>query len=342
MNQSGSRYICVVSKPVLLLTSYIVTGVIAFSFVFENWNAIDSIYFCVVTFTTVGYGDLSPGTEAGRLFTIFYAFAGISLIGVALGDIMASLTEANEEKIAKIKKENENFSDEKNKNGDEASANKSKDVMDNYSFKSFLKQNWHYFPMMMIMLVICCTGSSRKGKSFIDMAYFWAMTVTTIGYGDCAPATRTARIGSIFLIPLSTYAMATLIGKYIEFNIEKKALKKQQEIIDRGLRESDIQRMDKDGSGKVTRLEYFEFMLLTMDKVDADDLDKLHDQFNDMDHDGSGELDKEDIVAAIEERKRKNRMRHQKQERRHSYVRTRESNELELESGFDDPRAPLI
>jgi hypothetical protein len=40
------------------LTSYVVVAIIAYSFVFERWSIIDSIYFATSTFTTVGYGDL--------------------------------------------------------------------------------------------------------------------------------------------------------------------------------------------------------------------------------------------------------------------------------------------
>lgn len=45
----------------------------------ENWRYLDSLYFTVVTATTVGYGDLTPETDAGKIFTIFFAFSGIGM-----------------------------------------------------------------------------------------------------------------------------------------------------------------------------------------------------------------------------------------------------------------------
>lgn len=42
---------------VVAMLLYIVVAVLAFSFVFDNWTVIDSIYFAIVTFTTVGYGE---------------------------------------------------------------------------------------------------------------------------------------------------------------------------------------------------------------------------------------------------------------------------------------------
>jgi voltage-gated potassium channel len=46
----------------------------------EGWNLLDSLYFSVVTLTTVGYGDLSPSTATGKFFTIFYIFVGLGII----------------------------------------------------------------------------------------------------------------------------------------------------------------------------------------------------------------------------------------------------------------------
>lgn len=40
----------------------------------------DAFYFSVTTLTTVGLGDLAPTTTLGKLFTVIYIFAGLSLV----------------------------------------------------------------------------------------------------------------------------------------------------------------------------------------------------------------------------------------------------------------------
>ena len=42
----------------------------------EGWRYLDSLYFTVVTMTTIGYGDFTPQTDAGKIFTIFFVFSG--------------------------------------------------------------------------------------------------------------------------------------------------------------------------------------------------------------------------------------------------------------------------
>lgn len=46
----------------------------------EKWSWIDAWYFCVVTLATVGYGDLVPKTDFGKLFTTLYIIIGVGLI----------------------------------------------------------------------------------------------------------------------------------------------------------------------------------------------------------------------------------------------------------------------
>lgn len=53
----------------------------------EGWSLLDSFYFCAITLTTVGYGDLSPATAVGKLFTVLYLFIGIGLILVFVNAI---------------------------------------------------------------------------------------------------------------------------------------------------------------------------------------------------------------------------------------------------------------
>ena len=66
-------------KLVSSVVALIVTGTVVYS-VLEGWPVVDALYFSVVTLTTVGYGDLTPQTVVGKLFTIVYVLAGISLI----------------------------------------------------------------------------------------------------------------------------------------------------------------------------------------------------------------------------------------------------------------------
>ncbi len=46
----------------------------------EGWSVVDAFYFSVTTLTTVGLGDLTPKTTIGKLFTVIYIFAGLSII----------------------------------------------------------------------------------------------------------------------------------------------------------------------------------------------------------------------------------------------------------------------
>jgi len=57
----------------------LVTGTVVYRYL-EDWSWIDALYFCMITLTTIGYGDLAPKTDAGKLFTIFYIIIGIGLI----------------------------------------------------------------------------------------------------------------------------------------------------------------------------------------------------------------------------------------------------------------------
>ena len=51
----------------------------------EDLRLLDSFYFSVVTLATVGYGDFTPQTDAGKLFTAVYVLVGImGPLGAAL------------------------------------------------------------------------------------------------------------------------------------------------------------------------------------------------------------------------------------------------------------------
>ena len=59
----------------------------------EGWSIIDALYFCVMTMSTVGYGDLLPSNDISKIFTIVYSLMTIGVfVGVASKLAKALLT----------------------------------------------------------------------------------------------------------------------------------------------------------------------------------------------------------------------------------------------------------
>lgn len=75
------RWIFLVSASTVLIGT-------VFYHIIEKWSWVNSYYFSVVSLTTVGYGDLAPTTNAGKIFTTFYLIIGISIIAALLNNIL--------------------------------------------------------------------------------------------------------------------------------------------------------------------------------------------------------------------------------------------------------------
>ena len=64
----------------------------------------DAIYWAAVSLTTVGYGDIYPVTDAGRVITMLSSFCGIAVVALPAGIITAGYMD-------RLKKEDESNSD---------------------------------------------------------------------------------------------------------------------------------------------------------------------------------------------------------------------------------------
>lgn len=61
-----------------------------------------SIYWAVVTMTTVGYGDITPMTSMGRMFSAFTMLLGYTIIAVPTGIVTATMVKASHDAAIRV------------------------------------------------------------------------------------------------------------------------------------------------------------------------------------------------------------------------------------------------
>jgi len=64
------------TKALPLIVGVLLVSGTTFYWAAEDWSLIQSLYFSVVTLTTVGYGDITPATELAKRLVVVGAFVG--------------------------------------------------------------------------------------------------------------------------------------------------------------------------------------------------------------------------------------------------------------------------
>jgi len=66
---------------------------------------LDALWWCVATVTTVGYGDIVPVSNLGRIVAVFYMFFGIAMISLLFFVITNSFYKRRYDKVEIEKRE---------------------------------------------------------------------------------------------------------------------------------------------------------------------------------------------------------------------------------------------
>ncbi|XP_076363295.1 potassium channel subfamily K member 18-like [Tachypleus tridentatus] len=95
----------------LFITGYVFVGAVTFS-VGENWNFIDAVYFCITALSTIGFGNLVPGSydfntrahssQTRIIICCFYLILGLAIVLMAYNLV-------REEIMLKFKRISRNF-----------------------------------------------------------------------------------------------------------------------------------------------------------------------------------------------------------------------------------------
>ncbi|XP_033825119.1 potassium channel subfamily K member 15 [Periophthalmus magnuspinnatus] len=129
----------------------------------RQWKFAGSFYFAITVITTIGYGHAAPGTDAGKVFCMFYAVLGIPLTLVmfqSLGERMNTFVRYLLHKTKQC-----------------LGCRRTEVSMENMVLVGFLS-----------CLGTLCVGAAAfahfEGWSFFHAYYYCFITLTTIGFGD--------------------------------------------------------------------------------------------------------------------------------------------------------------
>lgn len=80
---------------VVFAFSLIATATVLFMLI-EGWSLIDAAFFAVTTISTVGYGNITPETTAGKLVTMVYIILGLGVFVAATSAVAEALVKRRE------------------------------------------------------------------------------------------------------------------------------------------------------------------------------------------------------------------------------------------------------
>jgi hypothetical protein len=302
----------------------------AFYCLIEGWLLIDALYFAVVTFTTVGYGDVKPLLDSTKLFTCVYMIVGISMVAISIIRLCLAMydwvsafaaqfhgcrehakhmclhTKDKRQRLKRVASHRRVMTlvqpgdlrsgnsggngavDGNNWDGDgdgdaNGNSNSNEDNngdQENKSLRSMILRM--LFTVTLLVAVGTIFFVAVEDMTFVDACYMSTATVATVGYGDIAPVTQGGRFFAVIWITLSYGMLARSLHLVVDGFHEKSLETQRLKVLNRDLSRASIINMDKDGDGKLSRLEFLSHMVVKLKLCRENQLDKIMERFDEI------------------------------------------------------------
>lgn len=274
---------------VLIITLHLAFGTLVWHALLggdaKKWD--DPFYFAVVTFTTIGYGDLAPAGHWAKLFFMVY----VILTLIVQLTVLASFVNAAAEMVAES-------SSAPAQDGPETN-----DITVNPMLK-VKPRIMKAVRGVVVLLILVAAGSIllhyTEHVDWFDCVYWTLTTLSTVGYGDIVPKNHKVLFALFFLISVCLFAY--VLGEVVGAVVELLKCRRLAAFFKDGLTHEMLQKLDKvDPDGAVSKVEFLTFMLAELNLCDSDDVHNILKMFDSLDKDKSGTLNTHDIVKKFQE-----------------------------------------
>ena len=164
---------------------------------FENWSYPEAVGFWIVTYTTVGYGNVVPESTAGIVFLFTYGSFGLVIFAACLLGCCAEFVAWFKVMSSKLKPQ----------------------IRKNSSFQSKkynLSNTVNYASMFLLVLSFWFGGALVftlcEDWSYFQALFFCYQTLTTIGYGNLIPVSPVGVLFWRFYCFLGVGVLGVLLG----------------------------------------------------------------------------------------------------------------------------------
>ncbi|KAK8919160.1 Two pore potassium channel a [Platanthera zijinensis] len=275
----------------LFLFLYLVAGCTCFYLVRDQLvgrttnGVLDALYFCIVTMTTVGYGDLVPRSTAAKLLACLFVFSGMAFVALFLSKAADYLVEKQEVLIIKA-------AHLRRKVGDQQMLKEMEGKKIKYKFCTAAAA-------LLVLVIVGTVVLVRVEKlDVVDAFYCVCATITTLGYGDKSFSTAGGRVFAVFWILTSTIFSGQFFLYLAELQTENRQRSLVKWVLTRKMTLVDLEAADLDDDGVVSAAEFVIYKLKEMGKISQENVAMLMEEFENLDVDCSGAISNSDLLLA--------------------------------------------
>ena len=276
-------------------------------------SSVNAFYFIAITATTVGYGDVTPKTDRGKVFVIVFIITGVALAGVLMSKVTEWILAAQEGAVARSAKRAEEKMERdllklKQKLGAEMNADDQAVLLKQREEDAKAKRGKTLgeiimsYPLLRALGIVASVVSvgaivmhQLEDISFIDGCYWSIVTSTTVGYGDVTPKTDNGKIFASFYAFITIGVMAWAISAVASGAVESKV---QHDVAMSEFKLTPEWLATQGGAkGYVDKFDFLKAMLVASAKVEAKDIEDIGRRFDELDVNGDQTLDAKDLLG---------------------------------------------